>query len=532
MAVTWDPATSHTSIILTNGNLTASKNTIFDRTAIATHGVASGKVYLEVTINNFNSIFLGAQTAPFLVGGNILAGTEYFGWRGTSNDVYSYNGATVSGPGTYGTGDVLGMALDMDTNQVWFSLNGTWQGDPAAGTGSPVTGLSAGPWFPGISMNNTSSVTLNAGASAFVYPIPSGFTAYGGSAPVETQVFLDAWTETTSFNAVTVDVLADTNVTVDTWTETVSFQDVAVQAMVNVDLAVDTWTEATNFLPMDAVVVNEVMMDAWTETTSFQDVTISAAMGITLEAWTETVQFNDITVARDLGVLIGRWTESISFNPINLTNNPGRLYTRFYNFKALTLAVGSHIEYELDAISDSFPALDDLIAEVDDTNQIIIDDAVEQAEIAVGRVELDEATAFAAAATASEISAADWAELARRYAEETAGTEVQNGDYSSRHHTEMGGQAFQIEPSQGSILTPGRNYAFPAGAANKTLALAPSNPGDVICIGIRDTDGTTVLLDGVGAVTIEGNPTFTLDQNINYIVSDETGGWLVLRDLP
>jgi len=355
----------------------------------------------------------------------------------------------------------------------------------------------------------------------------------GTTAPVvDTEVLLDPWTEVTSFQSVTVDAVTDISVLLDAWSETISFQDVTVHAMVDTDLAVDTWTEVTSFLPMDAVITNEVMMDTWTETISFQDMTISAAMGIPLDEWTETIQFNDMVVGEENGIPMDVWSISVQFNPINLTNNPGRLYTRFYDFTALTLAVGSHIEYELDAIAASFPALDDLITQSGGTNQTIIDDAVEQAETAVGQIELDEATAFAAAAAASETSAADWAELARRYAEETAGTEVQAGDYSSRHHTEMGGQAFQIEPAQSSTLTSGMNYVFPAGAANKTLLLGPSNSGDVICIAIRDTDTTTILLDGVGAVLVEGNPTFTLDQNINYIVSDEAGDWLVLRGLP
>jgi hypothetical protein len=53
------------------------------------------------------------------------------------------NTATTYGT-TYTTGDIIGVALDLDNNKLYFSKNGAWQnsGDPesgATGTGATIT---------------------------------------------------------------------------------------------------------------------------------------------------------------------------------------------------------------------------------------------------------------------------------------------------------------------------------------------------------------------------------------------------------
>ena len=101
-------------------------------------------------------------------------------------------------------GDIIGVALDLDNNRLYFSKNGTWQGssDPANGT-NPIsitapdsTSGDSGFYFPAFGDGNNnlqetgqfnfgngrfgttalaSSNSDSAGLGAFEYSVPSGY---------------------------------------------------------------------------------------------------------------------------------------------------------------------------------------------------------------------------------------------------------------------------------------------------------------------------------------------------------------------
>lgn len=78
-------------------------------------------------------------------------------------------------------------ALDMGAGKVWVGVNGVWAGDPATNTSYFGTDIPAGTYHAYHWTNNSTantSATLNAGAVAFNYAPPSGFSALGASSAV------------------------------------------------------------------------------------------------------------------------------------------------------------------------------------------------------------------------------------------------------------------------------------------------------------------------------------------------------------
>lgn len=136
----------------------------------------SGKWYWEITINSGTTHFVGIGTGD--AGLNEFVGSDEFGYSYHSLDGKAYsNAASLVYGDTYIAGDVIGVALDLDDNKIWFSKNGVWQnsGDPAAGTAQAFS-LPDDAFYAMWSGYDASEVTANFGATAFAYTAPSGFT--------------------------------------------------------------------------------------------------------------------------------------------------------------------------------------------------------------------------------------------------------------------------------------------------------------------------------------------------------------------
>ena len=87
----------------------------------------------------------------------------------------AYNGTISSYGATYVSGDVIGVALDLDAGTLTFYKNGSSQG-------TAFTGIASNTWFPTVSDNSTGSTTgssfiANFGQRPFAYTAPSGFKA-------------------------------------------------------------------------------------------------------------------------------------------------------------------------------------------------------------------------------------------------------------------------------------------------------------------------------------------------------------------
>jgi hypothetical protein len=151
---------------------------------------AAGKRYYEALLTGTPqtgfpySPALGIVNEAFVAGVQ-LAGAFISGWVfGSDGSVYSHSVALASGLGTHAGGQVLMLALDCSTKKLWVGRNGTWNGNPAAGTGevATVTGTS---WSPCFSCNVGGSpqpgATLRTQTSDFSYAAPSGFASWTGS---------------------------------------------------------------------------------------------------------------------------------------------------------------------------------------------------------------------------------------------------------------------------------------------------------------------------------------------------------------
>ena len=139
---------------------------------LASMGITSGKWYAEFEVHS-------GSTTYFILGiyGDQPTSTQhYVGQSANSYGYYantgqSYNNASASSYGnSYTVSDVIGVAVDLDNNKLYFSKNGTFQnsGDPTSG----ATGTGA------ISINPVSSTGLGAYfiASSSASSTPSSHT--------------------------------------------------------------------------------------------------------------------------------------------------------------------------------------------------------------------------------------------------------------------------------------------------------------------------------------------------------------------
>lgn len=172
---------------ISNGNLKVAATATADyQNSFASMGVTSGKWYAEVLVtgtpNSANMIGVSNQTqvnyliaASNLIGASTGTGYAYYIYNGNK---YSANASTAYG-NSIASGDVVGIALDLDNGKIWFSKNGTWQasGDPVAGTNAAFTGIASDVWFIGSTLysGGATSFDYNFGQRPFTYTPPTGF---------------------------------------------------------------------------------------------------------------------------------------------------------------------------------------------------------------------------------------------------------------------------------------------------------------------------------------------------------------------
>jgi hypothetical protein len=98
---------------------------------------------------------------------------DYSGGYGYFANGQSYNGGTGASFGNaITTGDIVGVALDMDNRKLYFSKNGTWQnsGDPTSGstgTGAAYTVAAGKTYLPAIRVRNGTNGAFNFGNGYF-----------------------------------------------------------------------------------------------------------------------------------------------------------------------------------------------------------------------------------------------------------------------------------------------------------------------------------------------------------------------------
>ena len=190
-----------------NGNTTVATDVTKYAGTYSTIGASSGKYYCEMKkiSGNAHARFGILSRPPIDNGANSAPGNsaDSVGYFSSTGDYYISSSATSYGA-TYGNGDIIGVAMDLDNNKLYFSKNGTWQnsGDPtsgATGTGAiniptATTGYyhfamgdqhDAESGTYSINFGNgyfgttaVSSAGTNAsGIGIFEYDVPTGYTA-------------------------------------------------------------------------------------------------------------------------------------------------------------------------------------------------------------------------------------------------------------------------------------------------------------------------------------------------------------------
>jgi hypothetical protein len=165
---------------LVDGNLSFSATTTAWNALRGSIAVSSGKWYVEGTIKvaaSTGNDFGFALTSVTTTANWAVAGAYVIGYNGTPS-AFVYNNGVSGGnfPATPATGDVVAIALNLDTGEIWYALNNVWKsGSPSLGTSPSASGLS-GTFIPVADVYGASSGwKLNFGQQPFVYTAPSGF---------------------------------------------------------------------------------------------------------------------------------------------------------------------------------------------------------------------------------------------------------------------------------------------------------------------------------------------------------------------
>ena len=188
------------------GNTRLDQSSSAWRSQITTIGASSGKYYAEFKAGTISSGSpykynqFGVVNDDISLGGNFdYVGQSNFGWGLNWGGYVNHNGSNVSGYTSFATGDIIGVAMDLDNHKVYWRKNdGAWlnSGDPTSGsTGTGAQSLTTGKtyFFAASVYGNEcfanfgngyfgTTAVSSAGTNAsnigiFEYDVPTGYTA-------------------------------------------------------------------------------------------------------------------------------------------------------------------------------------------------------------------------------------------------------------------------------------------------------------------------------------------------------------------
>ena len=178
---TMNPLNSNSSYTMSDGNLLASHATATHLSAFGTHAMPSGKWYWEVTWVSGSGNEQQTGICPSNAGlanqpSNNAGGSEIQYWDDTIKTLGVDQGAY--GGTSFSAGDVIQIAYDADAGDFWVGRDGTFQGDPGAGTGAGGSSIPAlFNMTPFITCYGTQVSRFNFGSGGFDYTVPTGFKA-------------------------------------------------------------------------------------------------------------------------------------------------------------------------------------------------------------------------------------------------------------------------------------------------------------------------------------------------------------------
>jgi hypothetical protein len=171
------PYTVTPAEIISNGNLTLTcSSSAVSGSAWGTQLLTTGKWYFEATLTTAgpSNNCVGFSNNTVVAGrGTFSADARTWGWFYQSDGTKTINASNTSYGSTYTTGDVIGIALDIDNLTITFYKNNTSQGQL---TGLSLASGSAG-WLPAVEGFDGTVWNSNFGQRPFAYTPPTGFKA-------------------------------------------------------------------------------------------------------------------------------------------------------------------------------------------------------------------------------------------------------------------------------------------------------------------------------------------------------------------
>lgn len=178
---TLNPSDKSANIALSGGNLVATGSTGFGAVR-ATISKNSGKWYFEATLTTYNvgpsfGFADGTSSMSAQLGTSDHSACNYP--TTTTNKTTAFTTANALNQSSFAGGRVTMLAIDYDAGKIWLGAAGTWSasGDPGAGSNPWLTFAANTALYPAFGTNNGDVITVNFGASAFTYSVPSGFNS-------------------------------------------------------------------------------------------------------------------------------------------------------------------------------------------------------------------------------------------------------------------------------------------------------------------------------------------------------------------
>ena len=149
-----------------------------------TSNLQTGKYYFEVVMGSQMGTGGKALSVGLIDASVTSAGYFYTEWKGLQTWTGNYYPSGTSSPALGAcntTGDVVMIAYDTSTREVWFGANGTWEKDPTSDSGYVIGNTNTTAFKVMLASASGSSTrfdgTFNVGSNV-TYTVPTGFEAH------------------------------------------------------------------------------------------------------------------------------------------------------------------------------------------------------------------------------------------------------------------------------------------------------------------------------------------------------------------
>ncbi len=180
---TMNPLVPSPTVTWSNGNLdlAGSSSSQYSQNNTSTFGVSSGKWYAEVkyTYSGTTNAYMGICPITAAADANMTGSVTDAAVLRMNNETYIEGTSASSGTSidTSSSGYIIGIALDMDNQKVWFSVQGTYinSGNPSTGANATFDGITAGETIAICARPLNNTLNFNFGQRDFEYTPPTGF---------------------------------------------------------------------------------------------------------------------------------------------------------------------------------------------------------------------------------------------------------------------------------------------------------------------------------------------------------------------